>query len=292
MFWNRIRIFRTAPQLGPRVEQNSTVASSPETEPSKNEGTPEKPPVGVWVAISAALAVVVAIFTALGLEEDLLRRMVRNDPRGTAWAIGFVIVGASVPVILLLIPKTRRWATALTAVVTILSALLVVTGMIKVLWTGAESLHSRDMPGLSLSAVKSSSGAVTITSEATAAALRSSERILLRIYAVGSSASTDLDVERLCRDVDWPASNVPSSGSRVLHWGEAGPDRTGTAKVSESLVINGDDFSFVCAYTALLWKPPKEEPYFASSVVDLRSLTFAPTETERIPTSTPTSTLR
>lgn len=73
--------------------------------------------------------------------------------------------------------------------------------------------------------------------------------------------------------------------------GESGPDRTGTAKVSESLVINGDNISLVCAYAAL-WNPSssKEKFYFAWSVVDLRTLTFTPTKSEPTPTPAPTST--
>ena len=74
-----------------------------------------------------------------------------------------------------------------------------------------------------------------------------------------------------------PALNVLPTGSRVLQWGEAGPDRTGAAKVSDAVVINGDDFSFVCAYAALV-NAPGEEGYLAWSVVDLRTLAFVPTD--------------
>lgn len=247
------------------------------------------PPPGVWVAVSAALAVVVSIFAGLGIEQDLLRRMVRNDPDGVAWAVGLVIVGAALPVILLLVNLSgrRAWATTLTSLVTVFSALLVVVGMINVLRTGTESLHSRDMPSLSLSAVKSPSGAVTVTSEAKAPALRSTEKMLLRIYGIGPSASEDLNVDSLCRGTRWPDIKGPSSGSGVLQWGESGPDKTGTASVQESLVVNSNDYRFVCAY-AVLFNAPNEQPYSAWSVVDLRSLQ-ASTPAAAAPSSEPTA---
>lgn len=257
------------------LETDQGVTPAKGADAVKDEQTPEKAPAGVWVAASAALAAVVAIFATLGIEEDILRRMVRNSPEETAWSISLVIIGASVPLVLLLIRMTRRWVTVLIVVASIVSAVFVVVGMTRVLWTGAESLNSRDMPGLSLTAVKSPSGAVTITSEATAPALRSSEKMLLRIYAVGPSEPGDLSA--LCRSGSEPALEVLPTGSRVLQWGEAGPDRTGAAKVSDTVVINGDDFSFVCAYAALV-SAPGEEGYLAWSVVDLRTLTFVPTE--------------
>jgi hypothetical protein len=92
---------------------------------SENNGESAKVPPGAWLAIGAAVPVVVAILAALGIQEDLLRRMVRNDPDGTAWAIGFVIVGASVPVILVLVPLIRGHRllkAGLTALVLITSA--------------------------------------------------------------------------------------------------------------------------------------------------------------------------
>lgn len=250
---------------------------------------PEKEPVppGAWVAVTAALGVVVAIFAGLGIEQDLLRRMVRNDPEGVAWAIGFVIVGASIPVILFVIRLIRgRLAAVFTAVVSIVSAVLVVIGMINVLRTGTESLHSRDMPSLSLSAVKSASGAVAITADATAPALRSTEKMLLRVYGVGSSASEDLDLDALCRNTQWPGIKASSSGSGVLQWGEAGPDTTGTAKVHQNLIVDGNNYRFVCGY-AVLFNAPNEQPYYAWSVVDLRSLVVTPTTPAPTPSASP-----
>ncbi|WP_190989085.1 hypothetical protein [Pseudarthrobacter sulfonivorans] len=269
-----IRVLRTKPHLPSTSQQD--------IEPPKVDETPGKPPAGVWVAVSGALAVVVSIVAALGLQEDFLRRMVRNDPEGTAWSITAVIVGAALPVILLLFPRTQR----ATPVVTIFSAVIIVAGMIGVLQTGARSLHSRDMPSLSLSAAKSSSGAVTVTSEATAAALRSTEKMLLRIYGIGSSAGEDSTLDP-CRESSFPSLDVPPTGSRVLQWGEAGPDRTGTAKVSDNLVIAGDKFTFVCAYAALSGGEIREGDFFAASLLDLRTLTS--TTTEPKPTPTPTT---
>lgn len=260
-----------------KLGRKQGVAPPKETPAAEDKEEPvRQPPPGVWVAVSAALAVVVSIFAALGIEEDVLRRMVRNYPEATAGAISLVIVGASTPLVLLLVRTTKGSRRKRgVAAVSVVSAAGVIVGLVAVLWTGAESLNSRDMPGLSLTAVKSQSGAVSITSEATAAALRSRERMLLRIYGVSHSPSQDLAQD--CQSPDFPALQVPATGSRVLQWGEAGPDKSGAAKVSETVVIKGDEFSFVCAY-AILINDPREESYHALATVDLRSLTFVPSQ--------------
>lgn len=285
MVRNTNKISGAAADSRAAAAQSATAASPPGDGP-KNSANEAKGPAGVWVAISAALVVVVAILAALGIEEDFLRRMVRNDPQGIARSIGFVMVGASLPVVLLLLRLFRggkRQLAALTAVVAVASALLVVLGMINVLRAGADSLHSRDMPGLQLSVAKSSNGAVIITAEATAASLRSNEKMLLRLYGVGSSASDETMAALPCLSSQELNIYAPQTGSGVLQWGETGPDKTGTAKISESLVVDGTKFSFVCAYAVLLNVQPGE-PYFSRSVVDLRSL--APAATVPTPTAT------
>jgi uncharacterized BrkB/YihY/UPF0761 family membrane protein len=144
--------------------QEQGIAPTTAAQVAEGKKETEKPPPGTWVAVSAALAVVVAIFTGLGIEEDILRRMVRNFPRATGIGISLVIIGASVPLVLLLLRTAksswRKWVMR----AKIGSAAAVVVGLVVVLWTGAESLNSRDMPAVSLTAVKSQSGAVTITS--------------------------------------------------------------------------------------------------------------------------------
>jgi hypothetical protein len=100
--------------------------------------------------------------------------------------------------------------------------------------------------------------------------------MLLRIYAYSRSPSQDLP--RDCNSGDWPTLQVPATGARVLQWGEAGPDKTGSAKVSETVVINGDDFSFICAYAVLQNPEQEKKVYFAWATVDIRSLTFLPVE--------------
>jgi hypothetical protein len=258
------------PEQGIAPTKGSSAPKSKEA-PKK---APEKPAPGVWVAASAALAVVVAVLASLGIEEDILRRMVRNYPRATGFGISLVILGASIPLVLLLLRTRRSWARKAVRGISIASAAAVVIGLVVVLWTGALSLNSRDMPAVSLSAVKSESGAITITSEATAAALRSREKMLLRIYAYSKSPGQDLP--RDCQSGDIPGLEAPSTGARILQWGEAGPDKSGFAKVTETVAVNGDEYSFACAYTVLQNVEEDDNVYFAWSTVDLRTLTYAP----------------
>jgi len=255
----------------------------PEKKPEKE---PEKTPPGVWVAVSAALAAVLAIFTALGIEGETLRRMVRNAPDDTALAMTLIIIGAAITVIPLLSqPLVSLWPKAVWLIVasSALSGILVVAGMGKLVSTGAFSLNARETPSLSLKAVKSPSGVVTIDSEANAPSLRNREKMLLRIYGVGPSETAQ--PHDLCNSDGKPEASA--AGSRVLKWGESGPDKIGAAKVSESLVLNSTEFRFVCAYTAL--QGEENNPYtdrWAVSMLDLSSLAVLTPEPEQ-PQPTP-----
>ena len=100
-----------------------------------DKGSPQTPP-GVWVAIAAAVAIIATIFTTLGVEGDTLRRMVRNEPDATGTAISWVIFGAGIfllPVLVKLLPITGRWISIVLAVCYFASAVAVVYGLIRVL---------------------------------------------------------------------------------------------------------------------------------------------------------------
>ncbi|MBU8866616.1 hypothetical protein [Paenarthrobacter aromaticivorans] len=242
-----------------------------------DKGSPQTPP-GVWVAIAAAVAIIATIFTTLGVEGDTLRRMVRNEPDATGTAISWVIFGAAIfllPVLVKLLPITGRWISIVLAVCYFASAVAVVYGLIRVLNVAADSLNSRDMPGLSLKVTKSSSNAATIESEATAASIRSSDKMLLRIYGVGAEFTGDL--RDACQDGQLPTVDTPPAGSRLLQWGEAGPDKAGAVKISDTLVVDTTNVRHVCAYAALIREHNSTEPYqLAWSIIDVQNLTSVP----------------
>ena len=249
--------------------------------PSKKEdddkGGASTPP-GVWVAVAAAVAIVATIFTTLGVEGDTLRRMVRNEPDSTAAAISWVIVGAAIfllPVLWKLVPLTGRWDVIVLVILYLASAVAVVYGLTRVLTVAADSLNSRDMPGLALKVTKSSTSTATIESEATAAAMRSSDKMLLRIYGVGADYTGDL--RAACQSGELPSVDTPPAGSRLLQWGEAGPDKAGAVKISDTLVVDTSNFRHVCAYAALIHDRNSNEAYqLAWSIVDLQNLAFVP----------------
>lgn len=270
-----VRMTRTPPAA--QVVSNGDPAADQEPE-KKPEKEPEKTPPGVWVAVSAAIAAALGIFTALGIEGETLRRMVRNAPDDTAQGMTLIIVGAAITVIPLLSqPLVSLWPKAVWLIVasSAVSGLLVVAGMGMLVSTGAFSLNAREAPSLSLKAVKLPSGVVTIDSEAVAPSLRNRERMILRIYGVGPSETAQ--PYDFCNSDSKPEASV--AGSRVLKWGESGPDKTGSAKISESLVLTSTEFRFVCAYTAL--EGEVGSPYtdrWAVSMLDLSSLAVLPPE--------------
>lgn len=263
-----------------------------EAPPEKDDdGKGGQTPPGVWVAIAAAVAIVATIFTTLGVEGDTLRRMVRNEPDATAEAISWVIVGAAIfllPVLVKMLPLTGRWDVIVVVALYFASALAVVYGLTRVLTVAADSLNSRDMPGLSLQVTKSSPNAATIESEATAAAVRSSDKMLLRIYGVGADYTGDL--RGTCQDGRTPTMDTPPAGSRLLQWGEAGPDKSGAVKITSSLVVDTSNLRHICAYAALIHDRNSNEPFQLSwSIVDLQNLTVVPAESAQAATPTATA---
>lgn len=265
-------------------------------------GHPDK----VRAAVLLALAAATAVFAALGIEGETLRRVVRNDPEGTATFIGLVIVGLSIPLIVLAPVVVGRRNQVQNAdskweqVVNIVSAGLVVLGLMGLVVMSASSLHEREMPTLSTSPAKVSGGTINIKYKATAPSLRSDEKILLRVVAFTSEIEED-NLSRLCLD---PEVILPNSDNtdpemekrRVIYWGESGPNRAGEASVTADVSASTPDFRYVCAFTTLFNTDQavnaEERSYFAWSVTDLLNpldeTQKAPSTTT--PTPTPTST--
>lgn len=287
------------------------------SDPDKSQSHPDK----IRSASLLALLAAAAVFTALGIEGETLRRVVRNDPYGTAWPIAFLVIGLSAP--LLYIAFKEAWAPFLEAfrkipwkkgnpghvfrgalravamyflaLLIFLPGLLVVVGLGWLVFGGARSLHEREMPMLSATASKASEGTVNIKYKAVAPSLRSDETVLLRVVAFTSEVEGD-DLARLCLTGEVIRPNPEDMNSdlkvrRILHWGESGPTKAGEATVTADVNASTSEFRYVCAYSRLFnvegeRSRQDQKPYYAWSVTDLLNPLD---ETDTSPSSTPTA---
>lgn len=237
-------------------------------EPEEPASDTEKLRTAALLAVGAAAAV----FTALGIEGETLRRAIRNDPYGTAWPIVFVIVGLTVP--LLYLTFKRAWPSPDKAaeatetppnyskahvlgrrLLTVAPSLLVLGGLVWLVFAGAKSLNEREMPTISAAASKVSDTTVNVKFKAVAPSLRSDEKILLKVLAL-NSAAVEKEVSDFCLD---PEVILPNSDGgnpkdekiRVLFWGESGPSRAGEGTVTADVSASSAEFRYVCVLAQL-----------------------------------------
>lgn len=247
----------------------------------------------VQLAIPLGIAAVVAAFVALGLEGDQRERLIRNEPGAVWWAFTLAVVGISVP---LFSPSNRRWRRRFGQI----GGILVLSGVVVALITGARGLGEREQPGLGVvySVVPDSDDTdVHVDISASAPSLRSTEKMLLRVAAVkGDEVSTALPA--FCRTSAEPQVDrsqlTPDVAEpyRVLYWGESGPTKSGSAAIETSEEISTSEYSHLCVYAALYSRGLDPELRRDSYVViDLRNApTTLPTPPEVEPTATPTPT--
>lgn len=134
---------------------------------------------------------------------------------------------------------------------------------------------------------------VEVDITASAASLAPSDRILLRVVALGPDVSTEL-AHHLCfngtepGEIPPPARELiktsdPDSIFRVLYWGESAPDSRGETEADASLRV-APEYTHICVYAALQTREGEavEDRRFARAIMDLRN---APSEVE--PTEQP-----
>src|SRR3954468_417740 len=89
----------------------------------------------VRLAIPGGVALIIAIFVALGIEGDVFSRLMRNSPERVAWAFNLAIIGVALP--LLLLGWKRRFTDPAAGVVLVLASSLA-------LWIGVTGFGERE----------------------------------------------------------------------------------------------------------------------------------------------------
>ncbi|TFC27927.1 hypothetical protein E3O25_08910 [Cryobacterium sp. TMT1-3] len=199
-------------------------------------------PVSARVALYGSITLALAVLAAIGIQGDVLGRLIRNQTQLFPWAIVVVLLGGAAV-------HWRRLEThLLTRIGAALGALLLLIGVSWMVWIGAESLALRDQPVVNLTATIAADGSVQVSADASSTSLKANDKMLLDVKTVDAGAGgTTLD---WCRD-SLVSKHVESAAGRSVYWEETGPSATGAAKDSIELVLDRGNARYLRASAAL-----------------------------------------
>ena len=221
------------------------------------------------------VALVTALLAAIGINQDLLARLLRNDPVALSYAIWAAILGVATPVIGYLFAAARSWLDSSTSRTTdetstvsdrfrtlkewsrspdriktttaALGAVFLTVAAMDTIYYGVQSFGDREQPTVRAEVVGDSSND-KVRVFASAQSLKTSEHMYVRIIAFDESHTSEIDVDRACSNT---LTEVPA-GARVLYWGQSGAaDVKGTANAEVDVSVNRSDFPFLCAHVIL-----------------------------------------
>jgi len=243
------------------------------------------------IAIPLGLALITGVFIALGIQGDLLPRLMRNSPTQVVAAFALGVVGVVIPLFALLFKGWLRTAGF------VLGAAFLLAGTVVAIWAAVSGTGVREQPTVTLvakaettvSATPRTAGSgapvkggdssskpatettTTVQISASALSLASRDRMLLRIAAY--PATTPLESARgTCTDTRQVGVD-PSSGGTILFWGETGPTVAGSGASSVTLSVSQSSYRYLCA-VAVLSSETDADPSDArstTSLVDLRN---------------------
>jgi hypothetical protein len=238
------------------------------------ESTNSMKPELTRVAVTVGVALIVAIFAAIGIQGEFLTRAVRNAPVWITVAFSAVIVGLVLPILWSGKVKKR-----VVGVADVLGAILVVGGSILALIVGGQSLAKRETPTLIMattwSATEPTIANVKVTSKASS--LRSNEDVMLRVAVLTPGSNRALRYQCLSSSSPWEDPTLAGTG-QILSWGTSGPGTTGNADVTVDVRADSASADYICAYTALRDRSTKrtDDDRFSLSVYRLSHSAPAP----------------
>ncbi|MDJ0338347.1 hypothetical protein [Cryobacterium sp. PH31-O1] len=200
-------------------------------------------PVSARVALYGSITLALGVLAAIGIQGDVLGRLIRNQSQLFPWAIVVVLLGGVLPFIGALWKRP-----VLTRIGAALGALLLLIGVSWMVWIGSESLALRDQPVVNLTATIAADGSVHLSADASSSTLKANEKMLLDVKTIDAGAGgTTLD---WCRD-SLVSKHVEGAAGRSVYWGETGPSATGSATDSIELVLDRGTTRYLCARAAL-----------------------------------------
>lgn len=223
------------------IEGAQSVTRQAEAEASAQQNTNPDP---VRVAIPLGVALIVGIFIALGIEGDVLARLVRNSATGVAWAFTLAMLGVTLPLLLLAARNmSHQW-------IGLLAGLILLGASVLAVWIGVRGLGEREQPDIEVEVLdRTSNRVVSLRFAATGLSLQSKDRMLLRIIAFPANTNSE-QVMYECRE-HTGVGKEPGSAGKVLRWLEAGPESDGDASSKTTVQVSRKRFAYVCAFAIL-----------------------------------------
>jgi hypothetical protein len=233
-------------------------------------------------ALVGGITLVSAVLVGLGIEGELVGRLLRNHPELTALFVGLTVVAVATPLLASVAPRTFR------PTLMLVSPVLLVVGSCGLVWTAVSSTGMREQPGLDVTTVASDTEAGTVTLEVTATglSLASDHRMLLRIAAFSDALTLDR-ANDVCADTSSPDRlSVQDADGAIVWWAESGPDLKGEAQTSGHVTLETGRWRWACALAVYNTSSP-EDVRRVVAVVDLAAagvpLPAAPTPTSAQP---------
>lgn len=251
---------RATPDVGAGTGAGAEVtpAGAPVDWPSRLGVLQAALPVGYLLVLAAA--------AALGVEGELLSRMLRNVPVLSLSALGAATLGATLPLFAL------RASTRTTDALASAGAVLLALGVLLGLAAAVTSTRQREQPNITVDVLSAGTagereqgagaayeaGDAPLQVAVTAAALNlaSGDRMLLRVAVY--TPDTTLDAARvscsaspasadLRGNEDWPRP----PGAQVLVWQESGAGVSGSSTSDATVDLDPDDYEYLCAHAVL-----------------------------------------
>ncbi|MDQ1547521.1 MAG: hypothetical protein QOH69_2425 [Actinomycetota bacterium] len=211
------------------------------------EKTSEPLALQARATIVLGVALVVAILAAIGIQGNLLARMVRDNEWGTILVFAGIVIGVALPV-LSISSKHPRIKAALRSG----AFVLVLVSALGAVVLASVSSQDREMPAVSIdpSWNAANQGVITLTVTGSATSLRSTENLLLRVVALKDVQG--MQIKNDCNtDESWWFDPPLGSHGEILSWGQTGPDVSGSASAKVVVKVDPKKYDLACAYVGL-----------------------------------------
>ncbi|MBG6240239.1 hypothetical protein IWX78_003234 [Mycetocola sp. CAN_C7] len=269
----------------PQTDEGGDGDSGP---PKKSADTPTEPGVLLRALIAATVASALAVLAAIGIQGELLQRLIRNDPRGFVIALSLTLIGALISLVALIWHASfgRVW----TRVGETFGAIVVIVGIILLLALGTTSIGSSETPALTFSAAYTDKDTVRVTAKAEATGLLLRESMVLKITVVKPGTDPSEGGNAICENSAKPRPSTTET-HEVIYWGEKGTTSQGKTEALVEIDISPADIKYVCAAVFLRLLPKDSaqvtegrlplEPAARSvrATIDIERLAIPPTPT-------------
>jgi hypothetical protein len=207
------------------------------------------------------MAAVIGVLAVLGIEGDVLDRLIRDHPQQVAVALTLAVAGVVIGVV------AKQFGNSERDVAAGVGGILVAAGAILAIWFGAVGVGEREQPDIDVTPLSVDDTKRTVSLEVVAKGthLRSSDRMLLRV--TGVQAETAAEARRGCGNSENIAPGVGDA-----YWGESGPDLMGRASTTAVVQVSKERYDYACAFAALLNRPgddPEKDGRRAVVIVEL-----------------------